>query len=68
MAFSNADAVTGDYELSVPEGVARVAPFGQALANGAHGGLYTVSATVGATTLTAAVDVNGANGVVDVGP
>ena len=36
VAFSNADAVTGDYELSVPEGVARVAPFGQALANGAN--------------------------------
>ncbi|HQY27912.1 MAG TPA: DUF4382 domain-containing protein [Burkholderiaceae bacterium] len=61
-AFANADAVNGDYLLSVPSGAARVAPFGGALAGAANAGKYVVRATDGVTTQdSATVDVSAAN-------
>ncbi|HLS56591.1 MAG TPA: DUF4382 domain-containing protein [Zeimonas sp.] len=61
-AFANADAVNGDYLLSVPSGAARVAPFGGALAGAANAGNYVVRATDGTTTQdSATVDVSAGN-------
>src|SRR5690606_23628888 len=61
-AFANADAVNGDYLLSVPSGAARVGPFGGALAGAANAGKYVVRATDGTTTQdSATVDVSAAN-------
>jgi hypothetical protein len=60
-AFANADAMTGDYALSVPAGAAKVAPLGAALGTAINGGKYVVRATDGATTQdSAVVDVAGA--------
>jgi hypothetical protein len=61
-AFANADAMTGDYALSVPAGAAKVAPLGAALGTAVNGGKYVVRATDGATTQdSAAVDVSSAD-------
>lgn len=61
-AFANADAMTGDYALSVPAGAAKVAPLGAALGTAINGGKYVVRATDGATTQdSAVVDVSSAD-------
>jgi hypothetical protein len=61
-AFANADAMTGDYALSVPAGAAKVAPLGAALGTAVNGGKYVVRATDGATTQdSAVVDVSSAD-------
>lgn len=61
-SFANADAVTGDYAVSVPAGAAKVAPLGAALATAVNGGKYVVRATDGATTQdSAVVDVSSAD-------
>ena len=61
-AFANADAMTGDYAVSVPAGAAKVAPLGAPLATAVNGGKYVVRATDGATTQDSAlVDVSTAD-------
>lgn len=65
--FANADAVNGDYALSVPSGAARVAPYAAAspsYVTGTNAGLYTVRATDGAATQNAPANVTGGD-VVD---
>ena len=61
-AFANADAMTGDYAVSVPAGAAKVAPLGAPLATAVNGGKYVARATDGATTQDSAlVDVSTAD-------
>jgi len=61
-AFANADAMTGDYAVSVPAGAAKVAPLGATLGTAVNGGKYVVRATDGATTQdSAVVDVSSAD-------
>lgn len=64
-AFANADATTGTYEVSVPQGATKVVPFGGSGTVGDNAGIYRVSAKVGTQTRAAEADVNAGNDIVD---
>jgi hypothetical protein len=63
--YANADATTGTYEVSVPQGATTVVPFGGSGSIGANAGIYRVSAQVGSQTRTAEADVTLGNDIVD---
>jgi len=65
--FATADAVTGEYTMSVPSDAARVAPYAAsspAFVTGSNAGQYTIRATNGTASEEAPADVTGGN-VVD---